>query len=113
MVGGGMNSPWPLLRGRVYAAKLSNIKSEKYFVVVSNNQRNSTLPQVLAVRLTTSPKPRIPSIVELGNGEVFLGRAVCDDIVELYEDEILRDLGALSPGAISNLSAGLKAGFSI
>ena len=108
-----MSSPWPLLRGRVYAAKLSNIKNEKYFVVVSNNQRNSRLPQVLAVRLTASPKPRIPSIVELGNGEVFLGRAVCDDIVELYEDEILRDLGVLSPGAMSNLGAGLKAALSI
>ena len=108
-----MNSLWPLLRGRVYAAKLSNIKNEKYFVVVSNNQRNSQLPQVLAVRLTTSPKPRIPSIVELGKGEVFLGRAVCDDIVELYADEILRDLGALSPGALSNLGEGLKAALSI
>lgn len=108
-----MNSPWPLQRGRVYAAKLSNIGSEKYFVVVSNNQRNSRLPQVLAVRLTTSPKPRIPSIVELGNEEVFFGRAVCDDIVELYEDEILRDLGALTPQAMSNVNAGLKATLSI
>lgn len=108
-----MKTPWPLLRGRVYAAKLSNITGEKYFVVVSNNQRNSKLPQVLAVRLTTSPKPGIPSIVELDKGEVFLGRAVCDDIVELYEDEILRDLGALSPAAMSNLSTGLKAALSI
>lgn len=104
-----MNTPWPLVRGRVYAAKFSNIKDEKYFVVVSNNQRNSHLPQVLAVRLTTSPKPSIPSIVEIGKGEVFLGRAVCDDIVELYEDEIQRDLGALSPAAMSALGNGLKA----
>ena len=113
MVRGEVNSPWPLVRGRVYAARLSSIKSEKYFVVVSNNQRNSKLPQVLAVRLTTLPTPGIPSIVELGKGEAFLGRAVCDDIVELYEDEILRDLGALSPGAMTALSAGLKAALSI
>lgn len=113
MVHRGVNTPWPLLRGRVYAAKLSNIESEKYFVVVSNNQRNSKLSQVLAVRLTTSPKPRIPSIVELDKGEVFLGRAVCDDIVEIYEDEVLRDLGALSSSAMTKLNAGLKAALSI
>jgi mRNA interferase MazF len=108
-----MKSPWPLLRGRVYAAKLSTIKEEKYFLVVSNNQRNLHLPQVLAVRLTTSSKPHIPSIVELGKGEVFLGRAVCDDIVELYEDEVLRDLGALSPHAMTSISSGLKAALSL
>ncbi len=108
-----MNTPWPLLRGRVYAAKLSNIKDEKYFLVVSNNQRNAHLPQVLAVRLTTSPKPSIPSIVEIGKGEVFLGRAVCDDIVELYEDEIQRDLGALSPSAMSAVGNGLKAALAL
>ena len=76
---------------------------------MSNNQRNAHLPQVLALRLTTPPKPTIPSIVEIGKGEVFLGRAVCDDIVELYEDEIQRDLGTLSPGAMSALANGLKA----
>ncbi len=108
-----MSTPWPLLRGRVYAAKLSNIKDEKYFVVVSNNQRNSQLPQVLAVRLTTSPKPSIPSVVEIGKGEVFVGRAVCDDIVELYADEIQRDLGALSQSAMSAVGNGLKAALAL
>lgn len=108
-----MSTLWPLLRGRVYAAKISNIKDEKYFLVVSNNQRNSHLPQVLAVRLTTSPKPNIPSIVEIGKGEVFFGRVVCDDIVELYEDEIARDLGSLSPSAMSAVAIGLKAALAL
>ncbi|MBC7464007.1 MAG: type II toxin-antitoxin system PemK/MazF family toxin [Actinobacteria bacterium] len=108
-----MKSPWPLLHGRVYGAKLSTIKNEKYFLVVSNNRRNVHLPQVLAVRLTTSPKPSIPSIVELGKGEVFLGRAICDDIVELYEDEITRDLGALSSKAMAEIANGLKAALSL
>ena len=108
-----MSTPWPLLRGRVYAAKLSNIKDEKYFLVVSNNQRNTHLPQVLAVRLTTSPKPSIPSIVEIGKGEVFVGRAVCDDIIELYEDEIRRDLGALTPAAMSAVGNGLIAALAL
>ena len=100
---------WPLVRGRVYAARLSNLAEDKYFLVVSNNRRNRSLPQVLAVRLTTSPKPTIRSIVELGASEVFEGRMVCDDIVELWEDEIRRDLGALSRPAMARVERGLAA----
>lgn len=104
-----MKRPWPLLRGRVYAARLSNIKDEKFFVVVSNNQRNAQLPQVLAIRLTTSQKPSIPSIVELSKSEAFIGRAVCDDIVEIYEDEVVRDIGALSPVTMTAIGRGISA----
>jgi hypothetical protein len=65
----------------------------------SNNRRNQALPQVLAARLTTSAKPALPSIVELGDGEVVKGRVCCDDIETSWLDEITRDLGALSAGA--------------
>ncbi len=37
----------------------------KLWLVVSNNQRNRALDDVLAVRLTTSRKPPIPTVVEL------------------------------------------------
>lgn len=104
-----MNRPWPLLRGRVYAVQLSNLKDEKFFLVISNNQRNARLPQVLAIRLTTSPKPSILSIVELGKFEAFIGRAVCDDIVEIYEDEVVRDIGVLSPMAMAAIGRGISA----
>jgi mRNA interferase MazF len=104
-----MSVLWPLVRGRVYAARLSHLDEDKYFVVVSNNRRNNQLQQVLAVRITTTAKPSIPSIVELPTGEVVGGRAVCDDIVELYEDEVRRDLGALSPGTMAGIAEGLKA----
>ena len=104
-----MTAIWPLLRGRVYAAKLSNLPDEKHFLVVSNNRRNRQLPQVLAVRLTTSPKPAIPSIIEIPAYEPLAGRVVCDDIVELYEDEVRRDLGALSPAAMRAVEYGLCA----
>jgi mRNA interferase MazF len=101
-----------LIRGRVYGTVLSNIEDEgeKYFLVVSNNRRNAAFPQVLAVRLTTTPvkSPR-PAIVELDRREVFTGRAVCDDIVELYRDEVTRDLGALSRSAMAGIEAGLRA----
>ena len=71
--------------------------------------RNKNLQQVLAVRLTMTPKPTIPSIVPLSAPEVFVGSVGCDDIVETYEDEVRRDLGALSPRAMSAVAAGLAA----
>jgi mRNA interferase MazF len=98
-----------LVRGRVYAAKLPHIDGEKYYLVVSNNRRNAQLPQVLAVRLTTTPKPPRPSIIEFDHREPFTGRAVCDDIETLWPDEVTRDLGALTPEAMSRVEDGLRA----
>ncbi|HEX9537236.1 MAG TPA: type II toxin-antitoxin system PemK/MazF family toxin [Streptosporangiaceae bacterium] len=102
-----------LLRGRVYAAQLAHVDGEKYYLVVSNNRRNARLPQVLAVRLTTSPKPSTPSIVELDQSEVFCGRAVCDDIETLWPDEVRRDLGAVTSGAMARIVVGLRAALDI
>jgi mRNA interferase MazF len=99
---------WPLARGQVVVADIG-LAEPKLLVVVSNNRRNSRLPQVLAARLTTSPKPAIPSIVELGAGETVLGRVVCDDIVEVYEDEVRAVRGALTPAAMRRVDVGLAA----
>jgi mRNA interferase MazF len=102
-------SPKPqLLRGRVYAATLHADIGEKYFLVVSNNQRNRQLPQALAVRISTSAKPSMPSIVALHVGEPVVGNVICDDILELYPDEVRQDLGALSPATMRRVGAGLK-----
>ena len=99
-----------LLRGRVYRAQIPGIQSEKYFVVVSNNARNRSLNSALAVRLTTSNKPSIASIVEIPSDEAMGGgRAVCDDIVELYEEDVKADVGAMSPRTMVAIGEGLKA----
>ena len=82
---------------------------DHYFVVVSNNARNRALPSVLAVRLTTRPKPALPSIVEIPTDEVLSGRAVCDDVYELWDDEVRQDVGALSPATIRAIGEGLQA----
>lgn len=104
-----MKPPWPLLRGRVYAAVTAAVAVEKYYVVVSNNPRNKALPHVLAIPLTTTPKPALPSIVRLGKQEPLTGWAMCDDLCEIWEDEVRRDLGALSPQAMSAVNDGLRA----
>ena len=99
---------WPLLRGQVVRANVG-LDESKLFVVVSNNRRNQFLPQVLAARLTTTAKPPLPSVVELSHPEVFIGRVVCDDITELYADEVVEVVGSLSPRALQQVGAGLKA----
>lgn len=81
----------------------------KLFVVVSNNRRNKTLGQVLAARLTTTAKPPIPSIVTLSHDDHLVGSVVCDDIVEIYEDEVQGIVGALSPASMRAMNDGLKA----
>jgi len=99
---------WPLLRGQVVRADIG-LGEPKLFVVVSNNRRNQNLQQVLAVRLTTTGKPPIPSIVELVHPEAFVGRAICDDIVEIYENEVVAVIGDLSPVARRAINSGLAA----
>lgn len=96
------------VRGRVYRCELKHIEGLKPYLAVSNNRRNQQLPTFLGVRLTTSNKLELPSIVVFEHPEVFVGRALCDDIVELYRDEIREDVGALSPHAMMQVSAALK-----
>ena len=99
---------WPLLRGQVVRVEIG-LDEPKLVLVVSNNRRNQHLPQVLAVRLTTTAKPPLPSIVRLAHPEAFVGSVVCDDIVEVYEDEVRGLLGGVSPRAMAAINAGLKA----
>jgi mRNA interferase MazF len=87
--------------------------AEKFYVVVSNDRRNGALEQVLGVRVTTSRKTAIPSIVELGDGEVITGRVICDDIETIWRDEITREMGALTPGTMSRVEDGLRAALSL
>ena len=98
-----------LLRGRVYRALPAGFDVDHYFVVVSNNARNRALPSVLAVRMTTRPKPALPSIVETSTDEVLSGRAVCDDVYELWDDEIRQDVGVLGPATMMAIGEGLQA----
>jgi hypothetical protein len=47
----------------------------------------------LTVADAPSRKPAIPSIVELGNGEVIVGRVICDYIETIWREEISRGSG--------------------
>jgi len=103
-----------MLRGRIYRAHLTHIGEDKFFLVVSNNQRNRAFGQVLAARLTTTPprKPRA-AMVQLGNREVMTGWVSCDDIETVYDDEVRADLGALTTTTMRKVDAGLRAALGI
>lgn len=101
-----------LVWGQVVRADIG-LDEPKLLLVVSNNTRNRNFQQVIAVRLTTTAKDSRPSIVELGPQEGFHGRVICDDLMPVWEDEVLASLGALSPGAMRSVDEALKAALAI
>jgi mRNA interferase MazF len=100
------------VRGLVYRADVGY--GPKPFLVVSNNTRNQNLSDCLAVRLTTTPKPDLPSIVKLESADApLIGSVCCDDITALYRDELKEQLGALSLGTIMRVATALKAALAL
>ncbi|OUZ07563.1 hypothetical protein BHE97_16590 [Aeromicrobium sp. PE09-221] len=101
-------------RGQILHVQFEHIDEPKLMLVVSNNMRNQKLGSVLAVRLTTTRKPRLPSIVDLGDAsESVHGHIVCDDIVEVYDDEVLTVRTSLSPTTMSRVDSALAAALAL
>jgi mRNA-degrading endonuclease toxin of MazEF toxin-antitoxin module len=101
-----------MLRGRIYRARLTHIAEDKFFLVVSSNQRNRAFEQVLAARLTTTaPRAERAAMVPLGPDEIMAGWVSCDDIETIYDDEVRADLGAVLPATMRRIEAGLHAAF--
>lgn len=102
------------VRGQILQVQFEHIDEPKLMLVVSNNVRNQKLGSVLAVRLTTTRKPRLPSIVDLeGTSESVHGHIVCDDIIEVYEDEVLTVRTTLSPTTMSRVNTALAAALAL
>ena len=101
-----------MVRGQVVRADIG-LDEPRLLLVVSNNTRNRNFQQVIAVRLTTTAKASRPSIVELGPQEGFPGRVMCDDLMPVWEDEVLAIMGALSPSAMRGVDEALKAALAI
>jgi mRNA interferase MazF len=103
-----------LIRGRVYMVDLGHEVGPKPHVVVSKNRRNSAFGDALAVRITTSRKPNLPSIVELSQADApLVGRVLCDAFAVIYPDEVVTDRGALSPSTMRAVEDGLKSALGI
>lgn len=104
---------WPVFRGNVVRSDILKLEEPKLFVVVSNNSRNRNFDTVLAARLTTSPKSPRPSIVELASDEQLTGRVLCDDIWQIFDDEVMEVVGSLGRRTMSDLDHGLMAALGI
>ncbi|MPZ62904.1 MAG: type II toxin-antitoxin system PemK/MazF family toxin [Propionibacteriales bacterium] len=85
----------------------------KPWVIVSNNARNSRLGSSLGVRITTSKKPELDSIVELTRDDGLTGRVLCDDITVIYHDELEELRGALTPATMMRINTGLQAALAL
>jgi mRNA interferase MazF len=94
-------------RGQIVLADVG-LDEPKRFVVVSNNSRNRALRSALVVRSTTSDKPDLPSIVKTGQGDPEVTTILCDDVMEIVDEEVLRVIGALSPATMARVEQGLR-----
>lgn len=91
-------------RGQVYRADLGY--GAKPWLIVSNNQRNQHLADILAVRLTTTEK-RLPTWVRLAGGDGMVGWVNTDHLETLGKDELGDYLGALSPATMARVNQAL------
>lgn len=100
------------LRGQVFHVDLGH--GRKPWLVVSNNARNRNLGSVLAARVTASRKhAAIPTVVALSSADPLAGHVLCDDIVQLYRDELGRPAGALSPATTAAVNDGIRIAFGL
>lgn len=86
-------------RGRVYLAPLGDESDaeNKFWLCVSNNERNPRLEEFIAVRITTTRKPRLPTWVALGpQDKPWAGSIACDDTGPIFRDQVIKDAGAIS-----------------
>lgn len=93
------------LRGQIYWLDLGY--GEKPWLVVSNNSRNRALGSALVAHVTTTPKPPLPSIVELEAGDPLVGSVICDDLETIYLDDDPRFGGAVTLPTLRKINAAL------
>ena len=93
-------------RGQVY--RLRTAGGTTPCVVVSNDLRNGSLPTVLVARISTAPRPAVPTIVELPVGEPVVGRVLCDSVTEVAASELGKALGTLSRDAMRRIGQALS-----
>lgn len=97
-------------RGRVYLAPLGDESDaeNKFWLCVSNNARNPRLDEFIAVRVTTTRRPRLATWVPLGAADrPWVGGVMCDDIGPIYRDQVIKDAGALSDATMRRVETAL------
>ncbi|MDR1187615.1 MAG: type II toxin-antitoxin system PemK/MazF family toxin [Bifidobacteriaceae bacterium] len=98
-------------RGQIYWADIG--AGRKPYLVVSNNARHRQLGTALVVRITTTRKPDLDTIVVLGPPDPLVGSVLGDDITVLYADDQVEPAGALAPETMMRVNAGLRAALAV
>ena len=100
-----------MLRGEVWQADLPEL-SGKLYVVVSDNKRNRYAESALAARLTTTSRhSHLPTKIPIRRGEQLSGWVGCDNIVELYDEDLVKQVGVLGPQQMQDLMPGILSAF--
>jgi mRNA interferase MazF len=95
------------VRGQIYRVDIGY--GAKPWLIVSNNRRNRTLSDVLAVRIITNPKHiDLPTWVALDPGDPLVGCINTDDLQQLERDELGELLGVLSPRTLMRVNDALR-----
>ncbi|WP_020501164.1 type II toxin-antitoxin system PemK/MazF family toxin [Sciscionella marina] len=92
------------LRGQVYWADLGY--GRKPWLIISNNGRNRRLSDVLAVRVTTTPR-ELPTWVPLTHEDPVTGMVNTDNIETLSKDELGDYAGTLCSGTLMKVNNAL------
>ena len=99
-------------RGQVYMVTIEDLR--KPWLIVSNNARHAQLDNALAVRITTTNKPDLASIVKLTHADrPLVGSVLCDDIAIIWHDELEEVAGALTMSTMMRVDAGLRAALAL
>jgi mRNA interferase MazF len=98
------------LRGQIFHIDEAGVGPD-YWLVVSNDQRNAHLRDVLTVLVTTTPPsaPRVSRVRLTAGQDSFEGWADCDDIGPHARAELGPVKGALSSATMRRIEAGLAA----
>lgn len=107
-----------MLRGQVWLAQVVEDVDPKLYVIVSNNLRNKRLDTAIGVRVTSTNKyTELPTVVALPPQERVNGWVRCDDITELWDEDLPRDsaTATLSPSTMKAIESGLASalGFTV
>lgn len=100
-------------RGHIVWAKLDRSDRAVPFLVVSNDPRNHAMHSFLGVRITQRKKPVLPTIVKLGPDDPIEGRALCDEVILLWNDEVAGDAGVLSTATLDRVDTALRAALAL
>jgi mRNA interferase MazF len=102
------------LRGQIWWVDVG-LSEQKRFVIVSNNARNKAVQDVIGARLTTAPKPDLPSIVHFGPWEVDSAECfvVADDLWLARKDWLGQRVGALTPAQMLRVDDALRSALNL